>query len=57
MVKKVGESQTNGANDSSDTYVGQGPEYSMIFLTKDVSDLSADNVRLEKPKSKANQNG
>jgi hypothetical protein len=59
MVKKApsGESQRNASDESGAAYVGHGPDFMMVFPSKDVVNLSADNVRLERPKPKAGQNG
>lgn len=59
MVKKTGavDKQVNGTAESADGYIGSGQDHIMTFSARDVADLSVPNVRLEKPKTKTNQNG
>jgi PAB1-binding protein PBP1 len=49
MVRKfnLDDSQTNGASDAQEAYVGNGPDFIKTFSAKDVIDLAAQEVRFD----------
>jgi PAB1-binding protein PBP1 len=59
MVRKINldDSQTNGASDAQEAYVGNGPDFVKTFAAKDVIDLAAQDVRFDQAQRRPAQNG
>jgi hypothetical protein len=59
MVKKINldDGQVNGATDTSEAYVGNGPNFTKSFAAKDVVDLQVNDVRFDQTQRKPGQNG
>jgi len=55
MAKKLASSQNNhinGVTETSEDYIGTGPDHIMTFDTQDVVDLSVNNARLDQTSSR-----